>query len=406
MRDDLKIIEAALFTPSGMRYEWGTDGKMLKPVVEWGLPIFLWGDPGTAKTEMARWLAVYYDFVFKKFSFTEEGEAGAGAIPVPREDGYLHNPARQWVQMFEGGQPGLFFIDEIGSVEKHEQRYLLSMFQGKKIGDYSLPPSVRVLAAGNPAEIAASGHDLSMPGANRGGHMDFGGPSTEEWCAYWLSEGGDGALVQGPKTASDIEAEVQKAWPKAWAIARGEVTGFIKRRGELLQQTPKPGDPQASRAWASRRSWEYAMRARASSKIHFTSTSKDDAAMLAERFVGMFVGEGPTSEFGAWIETVDLPDPELVVDGKIKFKHDPERLDRTLAVLTSSTAFITPKQTKRRNERADVVWRIMNDVLKDAPDLTVNSTWALIKAGLHVRKSAKDVLVELSPTLEKAGIRF
>ncbi len=58
-----------------------------------------------------------------------------------------------------------------------------------------------------------------------------------------------------PLAALVEEERVMNAWPNAEAKAKGLVAGFLRRRPELLHKQPKADDPQASRAWPSRRTW-------------------------------------------------------------------------------------------------------------------------------------------------------
>ncbi len=94
-----KILHAALFC--------------LAPEGFWGLPLIIWGDPGTGKTSFLKDSAKRTSMAYERLSPAERGEGQFGVVPVPHTDGFLHYPAPAWAQRFDNG--GVLFLDEINT---------------------------------------------------------------------------------------------------------------------------------------------------------------------------------------------------------------------------------------------------------------------------------------------------
>jgi hypothetical protein len=123
----------------------------------------------------------------------------------------------------------------------------------------------------------------------------------------------------------------------------------------------------------------------------------------AEELVTAFVGPGPAAELLEYRNRADLPDPSDVLDEKVSFAHDPKRLDRTTAVLSACAALVAPDKAPRRKERAEVLWRIVEEVSRDAADVTVAAAQTLASKGFITGKAAYSALAKLQPILAAAG---
>ena len=405
-----KIITAALMTP-------GERGN-------WGLPLLFWGPPGVAKSDRIEAAARACGLPCEVLSPGERGEAAFGVIPVPREVEVteedqdtgetrkvkrfvIDSPQPSWTLRFEDSDgAGCVFIDECVQTPPAIQPALLGAIHARRIGAHFLGKRVRVLAAANPVAIGG-GYDLPAPVANRLGHFDWPMPSVDEW-VQWLTMAGSDKEKFGD--AAKEEARVEAAWGSAFAWSKGIVGSFLRARrvptsdkefgGQtFLHGMPrKSTDPNLSKAWRSPRTWALATRALAGSRIH----GLDDEEQAA--LVGSFVGEGAAVELFAYMRSADLPMPEDVLDGKVKLDHDPMRLDRTMAVLSSCAAFVAPPNAPKRNERAGKLWEIIGGLLGQADDLVVLTIYTLTNAKLHQIKEAVPVLLKARPVLTAAGI--
>lgn len=378
-----KILHAALFCPN-------PEGTL-------GLPILLWGPPGSGKTTAINGAAKRYSMAYERLSPAERGEGQFGVCPVPMPDGTLHYPPPSWSKKFEQG--GIIFVDEINLAMPAIQAPLLGLVQLRTIGSHTFGPRTRILAAANEVADAAGGWDLAPALANRFGHFDWEGMSPADWTVGLI-----GGFENSEAQTVDAETEerrVAAAWPLAIAQARGLVAGFIKARPELLRKQPQKASKQASRAFPTPRSVEYAVHALASSRVHNLSEIDTDT------FLAGFVGQGWVGEFATYRAHVDLPDVEQLLDGKIPWKHDERRLDRTMAVLSSCAALVVPKDAAKRDDRAKALWTIIGEISKDAADVVMPAARAMRNANpplIGTKAGSTKTLASLLPMFQAAGV--
>lgn len=399
------ILKASLFTPlNGGR---------------WGLPMLCWGPPGAAKTAFIEEVCARYNLPCETLSPSERGEGAFGVVPVPQtvkvgkeSTTLLTYPAPEWVHRFLETGRGVVFVDEATSTPPALQAPLMGLIHAHRIGGITLPLGVRVLGAANPPQVAAGGYDLAPPLANRFGHLDWEVPTIDQHAQFMMrgssGHGGVSKLLQTDdgeeptELAYDAVAEEKRvlaAWPIAYAKAVGLETAFLQRRRGLKNVFPKSNDPKVSRAWPSDRSWEAATRAYASAEVHGLDSTE------SETFVEAFIGNGAASEWFGWMTSQDLPDPARLLDGKITFKHEAARVDRTFAVLQACAALVCPRQAQRRTERANVLWELLQELAgsKADTDIIVPTATAMIEADLHGSKQSIKVLAVVNPILRAAG---
>lgn len=384
--DKKKIIHTSLFTP-------GPKGR-------WGLNLLLQGKPGTAKTSLVEEISKSSGLECEVLISSLREPADFLGLPIPHGNQVVYAPPRWAQKMAEAGR-GVVFFDELNTSPPAVQAALLRVVLDGVVGDLQLPKGVRFVAAQNATEDAAGGYDLPMPLANRFGHMAWEAPSVDAW-ADWLVTGGQGEDEGRTVDAASEEARVLAEFPVPFAKAAGITSGFLRKRPDLLLKVPQAGDPAASKAWASPRTWELATRALAGSEVHRLTQSEK------EEFLSMFVGVGPANEMLTWVSQADLPDPVALLDGKAEYTHDKKRLDRTAAVLASCAALVVPANAEKRTERAKALYTLVGGVMRSAKDLAVPPLRSLIRAGLNSRtvgKEAQDVMKDLGPFLESAGVR-
>jgi hypothetical protein len=378
-----KLIHAILFTP-------GPQGR-------WGLQTLLWGEPGTGKTVTIAAVAKAAGLPYYRISPAERGEGQFGVVPVP-VDGKLTYPAPEWVRELEGG--GILFLDEINTAPPALQAPLLGLSQLGVLGAHTFGPRVRLLAAANETMDSAGGWDLATSLANRFGHVQFDGLSANDWGEALL---GGFAQVARAVNAQEEEARVMATWAQNLGQARGLVAGFIRHRPECLHKKPRRGDPAASRAWASRRSWEMATHALAGAATHGLDEITGDELLSG------FVGAAVTIEFSAWRREADLPDAGDLLDGKVQWSHDPSRLDRTFAVLGACIGAVegAVKDKTRLDTRTRAMWALIGSVLSDAPDVVEPAARGLLRIAPRsgMQPEAAKVLHAMRGVLSSAGVQ-
>lgn len=383
-----KILHAALFCPS--------------PEGHWGLPLLLWGRPGTGKTAFLGNAAGRAGLPYKRISPAEQGECGFGVTPVPDGSGFLVFPPPVWSKPFTTNGGGLIFVDEISTAPPALQAPLLGLVQLRTLGDYHFPVRTRIVGAANETRDAAGGWDLAPALANRFGHYDWEGLSPNDWAVCLLGGFANMDDTDGPRvSAEQEEARVMATWPSATAWANGLVAGFIKRRPELLHKQPATGDAKSSRAWPSNRTVHYAATALASARVHGLNEIDTDT------LVAGLVGLPWVQELRTWMVNLDLPAPEDVLDGKVAWKHDARRLDRTLAVLGACAGLVAPEKAEKKKERGNKCWELIGSTLKDAADCAIPAARVLRDAKMVVPSqypAFTDVGSRLLPILVQAGI--
>lgn len=381
------ILKAALFTPNA-------DGR-------WGLPMLFIGAPGIAKSAFLASCCAEFDLALKVLPPGAMGEGMFGCVPVPvttPEGTYLTFPAPAWTRTFEAG---VVFPDETNTAPPALVPAVNGLILDSRLGDHVFGPRVRRMGAANPVGQTAGSWDLAPSTANRLGHMDWQKPDAAEWAEFLRNRFvGYGKKVEPSIDSLDEEARVMKEWGNGWSRASALISTFIERRGsDLLHKMPADGDANQSRAWPSHRSWEMATLAYASGLIH--GLPEDDHDL----FVKAFVGDAAFKELDTFRATLDLLDPADVLDGKVKFTHDPKRLDRTFVTLAACAQFVVPQDLAKRKERAAACWKLLGTVAADAPDVTVNAGLTLCsrQARLAGIPEARPVLAKIQPMLEAAG---
>lgn len=378
-----RILKAAWFTPAQHH--------------RWGLPLLIVGKPGIAKSAIIEATARASRLDCEVVIASLREPADFLGLPIPR-DGAVEYAPPAWARRVADAKRAVVFLDEIGSVPPSVQSALLRVILDRVVGDLVLPPSVRFTAAMNPVAEAAGGWDLAPPMANRFAHLAWDPPAVADWTGWLLTQADNGDGLPPFDPAAE-EARVMAEWPGGFARARGLVAGFIRSRPDLLFNMPAVGTPGISGAWPSPRSWEGATRAVAAARIHQLDEVEQD------ELIGGFVGQGPATELQAYARRADLPDPADLLDGKVVWQHDPDRLDRTYAVLAGCGALIgATADVALQKERARVLWGLLGPIVEQAADLTVPCIAALTRARQAMLPEATPVLIRANPALRAANV--
>ena len=298
------------------------------------LPVLLWGEPGIGKSAGMEQLAAALDVPLETVIASVHEPSDFAGLPIVGEDpattGVPMAPPDWAVRLASAGR-GLVFFDELSSAPPAVQAALLRVVLERRVGSLSLPGSVRVVAAANPPSSAADGWHLSPPLANRFVHL------------HWTHE---------PRT---VARGMAGTWPSvripvvdpakasgAVARARGAVSGFLTARPGLAHHMPADAEGRGG-PWPSPRTWEMALRLLA---VGYATDAGREG--LSAALVGA-IGDGAGIELLAYLEELDLPDPDRVLADPDAFAL-PKRGDRQLAFLTAVVSAVQGKLTRKRWE--------------------------------------------------------
>jgi hypothetical protein len=354
--------------------------EALAVAVSAGVPVLLWGSPGTGKTSAVVALGEALGWPVETVIGSIREPSDFAGLPVVIDRSVHLSPPAWATRLSEAGR-GLLFLDELTTAPPAVQAAMLRVVLERVVGDQNLPEGVRVVAAANPPDEAADGWELAAPLANRLVHLDW--PVDGKYIAKGLAVGFPLPALAGIENPPN-NAQLMSA--------RAAVGAFLGVRPPLALALPRSATD-AGRGWPSPRSWEAVARLLAACDA--AHASEEVRAMLVEGAVG----DGAALEFLAWLEHLDLPDPEAVLEDPDSFVL-PERSDRAFAVLTAVAAVAVADGSTQRWDQA---WRVVARAADGAPDV---ATLVARTLAAHRPPGAEvpQALLELAPVLRAAGL--
>lgn len=393
------MIKAALFTPT---------------VKGWGMPLLFWGEPGVAKSDIIAEVCAEWGMYCLHLSPGERGEGAFGVTPVPRMVGagddtkmFIGYPSPDWVleiEKYDGR--ACVFVDEITTAQGAAKPALLGLIQARRMAGEYLGEGVRILGAANPPEDAAEGSELPAATANRVGHIEWDAPKIGEFSSWLLNCEALEKPISKKGRAEQEEKRVLEAWGEAFSESRALVLGFLNFKTSMIHVKPNPSDPQLGRAWPSRRTWYLTSVALASARVHNLEPNERTDLIRG------FVGEAAMRELLRYEHDTQLPSPMAVLDGQIKFKHDPLRLDITRAVMGSCATFVQDPKLDKREKRARMFFNLLDHIVIEhgLSDIGILAARVITRAQplqsgkrLTDLEEARRVIKELRPTLAAIG---
>ncbi|MET8752025.1 MoxR family ATPase [Streptomyces sp. NPDC004667] len=317
------------------------------------LPVLLWGEPGIGKTAALTQLATALDLPLTTVIASVHEPSDFSGLPVigddPAVQGVPMAPPDWAVRLVRAGR-GLLFLDELSTAPPAVQAALLRLVLERRIGALQLPPGVRIVAAANPRGSAADGWELSPPLANRFVHLQW----THDHQVVVRGLGGTWPRATLPTLDPGL-------LPEAVAFARRAVCGLLTARPELVHRLPS-GEARRGGPWPSPRSWDMAL------CLTAFATAAGSFREVLSLLVRGTVGDGPGLELLAWLDRMDLPDPETLLADPARAEL-PERGDLRRTVLDAVVAAVRARPGR---SRWDAAWALLVRALETgAPDLVV-----------------------------------
>ncbi|MEV4275206.1 AAA family ATPase [Actinoplanes xinjiangensis] len=373
----------ALLTATGTEPRPDNQLEALTLAVAADLPVLLWGEPGIGKTATLEQLADGLGLPLTTVIASVHEPSDFAGLPVvgddPATQGVPMAPPDWAVRLVRAGR-GLLFLDELSTAPPAVQAALLRVVLERRVGALRLPAGVRIVAAANPRSSAADGWELSPPLANRFVHLQW----TYEHEVVVRGLAGTWPRAVLPRLDPDL-------LPAAVARARRAVCGFLEARPTLVHRLP---DSEARRGgpWPSPRSWDMTLRL-----IAFATAAGVSREVLSMLVRGT-VGDGPGLELLAFVDRLDLPDPETLLADPAT-ANLPQRGDLRQATLDGVVEAVRKRPDR---SRWDAAWAVLVRALETgAPDLVVVPASTLAA----LRRDEWPVPVEMERLAPVVGLR-
>ena len=147
--------------------------KLLDAYLDANQSAFVWGPPGVGKSMVVRNAARRrkWGFIDKRLNLCEPVDMRG--IPVPN----LETGTTRWFtpdelpQVLRDGEYGILFLDEMNTASPQMMAVALGLVLDRKVGEYTLPPGWRVVAAGNRSKDKATVTRMGTPLKDRFAHI-------------------------------------------------------------------------------------------------------------------------------------------------------------------------------------------------------------------------------------------
>jgi len=271
--------------------------KSLRKAFKNKRPIFLWGPPGIGKSDIIKQLGAEADahVIDVRLSLWEPTDIKG----IPYFDS--NDSTMRWAPPSELPSQDLankhkqiiLFLDEMNSAAPAVQAAAYQLILNRRVGAYSLPENVVIVAAGNRETDKGVTFRMPAPLANRFVHLEM----TVDWDDYF-----DWA----------VENKIHQ-----------DVVGFLSfSKKDLYDFDPKS----SSRAFATPRSWSF---------VSELLTDNDVDADTLTDLVSGSVGEGLAIKFMAHRKHASkMPNPSDILSGKVK-KMDTKEISAMYSLTVS-----------------------------------------------------------------------
>lgn len=230
-------------------------------------PVFLWGPPGIGKSAVVAQVALAAGLDLQDVRALLLDPVDLRGLPFVSADG-----TSRWATpgfLPRDGTAGILFLDELNAAPAMVQASLYQLVLDRKLGEYRLPDSWAIIAAGNREADRAVTTRMPTPLRNRFVHIDFE-VDADDWSQWALQNG-----------------------------IRPEVIAFVRFRPTLLSAFDRDAT-----AFASPRSWEFVSR---------ILSAGPDPAIEYELIAGA-VGSGAATEFTGFLRMFrDLPSIDAIL---------------------------------------------------------------------------------------------
>ena len=257
------------------------------------LPIMMWGSPGIGKSAIVAQAAKARGRNVRDIRLALLDPTDLRGIPFYNPETNTAEWAIASILPQDRDSTDIIFLDEINAAPPVIQAAAYQLVLDRRIGEYHLPDGVDIIAAGNREGDKAVTFKMPTPLLNRFIHIDFQ-VKFDDWYDW------------------AVQSKVHE-----------HVVGYLNhQKGKLDQFDPAS----KSRGFPTPRSWEFVSRI----------LMKQAPDSVVRGMIEGAVGAGAMIEFMTYREVyLKLPDPDDVLNGKVKVMPEKNNLSANYAMITS-----------------------------------------------------------------------
>ena len=291
-------------------------------------PIFLWGPPGVGKSEIVDTITQERAGMMIDLRLALMEPTDLRGIPYYNEKtGQMmwappaDLPTQELADQFECI---VLFLDEMNQAPQSVQAAAYQLILNRRLGTYTLPDNVLIVAAGNRESDRGVAYRMPSPLANRFVHLEMG-VDFDDWQVWALEN----------KIHSDV-------------------VGYLtSNKMDLFNFDPKT----ASRAFATPRSWTF------TSQLMPQEGETIEDSKLHDLVAGT-VGDGVATKFMAHRAiSGKLPNPTDILSGKVKTLSREGKEISAMFSLTASLCYEL-KEYAEKNKGSDKLYDMANNFFK------------------------------------------
>lgn len=291
-------------------------------------PVFIWGPPGVGKSEIVDTITQERAGMMIDLRLALMEPTDLRGIPYYNEKtGQMmwappaDLPTQELADQFECI---VLFLDEMNQAPQSVQAAAYQLILNRRLGTYTLPDNVLIVAAGNRESDRGVAYRMPSPLANRFVHLEMG-VDFDDWQVWALEN----------KIHSDV-------------------VGYLtSNKMDLFNFDPKT----ASRAFATPRSWTF------TSQLMPMKDETIEDSKLHDLVAGT-VGDGVATKFMAHRAiSGKLPNPTDILSGKVKTLSREGKEISAMFSLTASLCYEL-KEYAEKNKGSDKLYDMANNFFK------------------------------------------
>ena len=189
----------------------------LETLISINKPAFIWGASGIGKSEIISKVAEKLDYNLIDVRVSLLDPVDLRGVPSVENGVTKWNPPIFLPQ--ENDKQSILFLDELPHGSPSVQNALFQLIRDRRIGEYKLPDSTIILAAGNRVSDRVGANKINGALANRFSHLHLEA-DVNDWVKWVMSEG-------------SIDPNVIAAWasPRTWEsvsdIVKADSKGMV-----------------------------------------------------------------------------------------------------------------------------------------------------------------------------------